>query len=44
MELKDHISRMASTRLVKIAPDKASKSKRNTGRPKKIWRQSLETG
>jgi hypothetical protein len=43
MEWNDHISRMASTRVVKIARKKASNSKRNIGRPKKRWRQSLET-
>jgi hypothetical protein len=35
---------MTSTRVVKIARDKAPNSKRNIGRPKKRWRQSLETG
>jgi hypothetical protein len=35
MEWNDHISRMASTRIVKIARDKAPNSKRNIGRPKK---------
>jgi hypothetical protein len=44
MEWNDHISRMASTRVVKIARDKAPNNKRNTGRPKKSWRQSFETG
>jgi hypothetical protein len=44
MEWKDHIARMASKRVVKIARDKAPNSNRNIGRSKKRWRQSLETG
>jgi hypothetical protein len=43
MEWNDHISRMASTRIVKITRDKAPNSKRNIWRPKKRRRQSLET-
>jgi hypothetical protein len=38
IEWNDDISRMASTRVVKVARDKAPKSKRNIGRPKKRWR------
>jgi hypothetical protein len=44
MEWNDHISRTSSTRVVNIAGDKAPNSKRNIGRPKKRWRQSLEKG
>jgi hypothetical protein len=35
MECNDHISIMESTRLIRIARDKAPNSKRNIGRPKK---------
>jgi hypothetical protein len=42
IEWNDHIFRMASTRVVKIAHDKAPNSKGNIGRPKKRC-QSLET-
>ena len=43
MEWNDHVSRMTSTIVVKIARDTAPNRKRNIGRAKKKWRQSLET-
>jgi hypothetical protein len=44
MEMNDHISRMASTRVAKIAYGTAPNSKRNIGRPNKRRRPCLETG
>ena len=36
MEWNDHISRMTSTRVVKIARDKAPNNKRNNGKEKTL--------